>query len=410
MKTPVAALLLLVLASSCLGMGFGPATVRVERTWTIVSSGGYYFEGALAVNDSNQKVLGIETDPPMQVVSDQEGNIRLRYNGTESTLRASAVVLVDFNSDIRADPALGRTWPLNATNLTRWNPDIAAAADGLAADTTLETVRNITNFVHGYITYNDSYFGRVLSATDVYAVRQGVCVEYSHLTISMARYLGMDTRFVSGFVNGGGWQPHAWAEIYVPGYGWLPVDSTFGEAGMLDNSHVAGEKGRDQNDVFDIVRSLGPGNGGLRFNTSGTAEFINQSNDPKGRSLSFVFDGPAHELNVTLENGRDDYVFGMYQAQLSGAGGVNESTVVLLGPYENAAREYGLDFSMLKPGYHYTMPLAASLDDASVSGNLSLDVAALPAPGTNGGGNEPAQACPTAFLLLGLLVLYPSRQ
>jgi hypothetical protein len=62
------------------------------------------------------------------------------------------------------------------------------------------------------------------------------------------------------------------------------------------------------------------------------------------------------------------------------------------------------------PGYDYTLPLTASLDDASASGDLNLDVPALPVPGTNGGGNEPAPACPAACLLLGLLILYPSRQ
>jgi transglutaminase-like putative cysteine protease len=407
MKNILAALLVLAIASCCFGVSFGPSVIRVERTWTVVSGGAYSFDGALAVNDSNQRVLSIETDPPMHVSSDRDGNIRVQYNGSAGTLRAVAVVAVDYNSNVLSDPPLARNGPLNATKLTQWNQGIAASADGLAADGTLETIRNITNFVHGYITYNISYFGRVLNATDVYAVRQGVCVEYSHLTISMARHLGLDTRFVSGFVNGGEWQPHAWVEIKVPGYGWLPVDSTFGEAGMLDDSHVAGEKGADQSAIFDSVRSSG--NDALQLSTDWSAEFINQSSDPKGRSLSFAFDAQGHALNITLENTRDDYVFGAYQAQLSGVPGVNDSAVVLLAPHESATRSYGLDFSALRPGYDYTLPAAATLDDASASENLTVEVPAAPAPGTDGNG-EPAQACPAACLLFGLLILYPSRQ
>lgn len=404
-----AVLFALIIASCCFSISFGPSVVRVERDWTVVSSGPYYFEGSLAVNDSNQRVLSIETDPPMKVVTDPEGNIRVQYNGTATTLNATALIAVDFNTNISTDPAFFKGMQLNATNLTMWDQDIAGSADSLTANTTLETIRNIANFVHGYINYNDSYFGRVLNATDTYAVRQGVCVEYSHLTISMARYLGMDTKFVSGFVDGGQWQAHAWAEVYVPGYGWLPVDSTFGEVGTLDDSHVAEAKGRDQNDIFDLVRSLGPGNDQLQFNTSGTAEFVNHSEDPKGRNISFVFDSRAGALNVTLENGRGDYAFGMYQALLSGASGVNESTILLLAPHESMTRAYLLNDSALRPGYQYIMPFMASLDDAIVSGNLSMNVTG-PAACTNCGENQTAPSCLPAYILLGLLILYPSRQ
>jgi hypothetical protein len=404
-----AVLFVIVLASCCFSVSFGPSVVRVERDWTVVSPGAYYFEGSLALNDSNQKVLSIETDPPMAVFTDPQGNIRVQYNGTASALKAVAIIAVDFNTNITEDPAFVKGEPLNATNLTMWNAGIAASADNLTANTTLETIRNIANFVHGYIDYNISYFGLVLNATETYALRQGVCVEYSHLTISMARYLGMDTRFVSGFVNGGQWQAHAWAEVYVPGYGWLPVDSTFGEIGVLDDSHVAEAKGRDQDDIFDLVRSMEPGNGTIQFNTSGTAEFINESQDLQGLGLSYAFDGPAGVLNVTLENGRNDYVFGTYQAILSGAGGVNESTIVLLTPHEDLTRSYSLDYSALRPGYQYTMPFLATLDDAMASGNLSLNVTGT-ASCTNCGTNQQAPSCLPAYILLGLLVLYPSRQ
>ena len=71
-------------------MGFWGFGVLGFWGWTVVSSGQYYFEGSLALNDSNQKVLSIETDPPMKIITDPQGNVRVQYNGTATSLSATA--------------------------------------------------------------------------------------------------------------------------------------------------------------------------------------------------------------------------------------------------------------------------------------------------------------------------------
>ena len=40
-------------------------------------------------------------------------------------------------------------------------------------------------------------------------------------------------------------QEHAWAEVYFPGYGWVPYDTTFGQYSYIDTSHIILKKSLD---------------------------------------------------------------------------------------------------------------------------------------------------------------------
>lgn len=71
--------------------------------------------------------------------------------------------------------------------------------------------------------------------------RRGVCDELTNLFVSMLRSVGIPAKFVSGMVYSNldnKWGPHGWAEVYFPGYGWVPFDVTFGQYGWLDPSHL----------------------------------------------------------------------------------------------------------------------------------------------------------------------------
>lgn len=71
--------------------------------------------------------------------------------------------------------------------------------------------------------------------------REGVCDEMTNLFISFLRSVGIPARFVSGMVYTNvdyRWGPHGWAEVYFPGYGWVPFDVTFGQYAWLDSSHI----------------------------------------------------------------------------------------------------------------------------------------------------------------------------
>ncbi len=79
--------------------------------------------------------------------------------------------------------------------------------------------------------------------------RRGSCRDFAVLMIEAARALGLAARFVSGYLyvpdrdSGeaylGGGSTHAWAQIYLPGAGWVEFDPTNGIVGNRDLIRVA---------------------------------------------------------------------------------------------------------------------------------------------------------------------------
>jgi len=72
--------------------------------------------------------------------------------------------------------------------------------------------------------------------------RSGSCRDYATLFIEACRYLGLASRFVSGYLHApateaGNATTHAWVEVYLPGTGWKGFDPTGGE--VTGNRHIA---------------------------------------------------------------------------------------------------------------------------------------------------------------------------
>jgi transglutaminase-like putative cysteine protease len=82
------------------------------------------------------------------------------------------------------------------------------------------------------------------SASWVLENRYGVCDELTNLYIALLRSVGIPARFVTGisytssdlFVEP--WNPHGWAEVYFPEYGWIPFDVTYGQYSTADATHI----------------------------------------------------------------------------------------------------------------------------------------------------------------------------
>lgn len=88
--------------------------------------------------------------------------------------------------------------------------------------------------------------------------RKGVCQDYTHVMVAIARSWGVPTRYVSGYLyvnHPGSEQPgstfgaatHAWAETRLPRLGWIGFDPT--NRSLADQKHVGIAVGRDYQDV-----------------------------------------------------------------------------------------------------------------------------------------------------------------
>lgn len=94
---------------------------------------------------------------------------------------------------------------------------------GLVADGS--TIVAIRNWINGHLTYEPASNADT-TATDTYVERVGVCRDYAHLMVALARAAGVPARFVSSYA----WQLdppdfHAVAEIWLDGR-WHLVDAT----------------------------------------------------------------------------------------------------------------------------------------------------------------------------------------
>ena len=89
--------------------------------------------------------------------------------------------------------------------------------------------------------------------TETLEKKAGVCQDFTHLLIGMARVLKMPARYISGLVHPdaqkfrGYTQTHAWVEILFPSAGWIGIDPT--NKCIVGPNFVKVAVGRDYRDV-----------------------------------------------------------------------------------------------------------------------------------------------------------------
>ncbi len=141
-----------------------------------------------------------------------------------------------------------RSFTEPSENVDSDNQQIVTLASSLAAgeDDLFEVVYKLAEWSNQNIEYNLSTLTADVSkpASWVLENRQGVCDEFTNLFIALNRALGIPARFVSGIAYTDSelfpehWGFHGWAEVYFPGYGWIPFDVTYGEFGYVDAGHI----------------------------------------------------------------------------------------------------------------------------------------------------------------------------
>ncbi len=94
-------------------------------------------------------------------------------------------------------------------------------------------VRNIYQYLMTKMYYEMA--GGWNTAPTVLKRGNGSCSEYSFVFISMCRAAGIPARYVGSVVVRGDLSAmddvfHRWVEVYLPGYGWIPVDPSGGDS------------------------------------------------------------------------------------------------------------------------------------------------------------------------------------
>jgi transglutaminase-like putative cysteine protease/predicted glutamine amidotransferase len=131
----------------------------------------------------------------------------------------------------------------------------------------LSTVEDINRSIYKDYRYVPGATSVDTTPFEIYASRQGVCQDFAHLFICLARLLGIPTRYRMGYIyTGGNYEnkvqseaSHAWAEVYLPFVGWRGFDPTNGCTVQQDHLRVA--CGRNYSDATPTAGTIFKGGG-----------------------------------------------------------------------------------------------------------------------------------------------------
>lgn len=122
--------------------------------------------------------------------------------------------------------------------LNRWIGNFWQASEQIQTYTLMQ---RLAEYIHQTFTYGVREEPGVQSAQQTLDCGNGSCRDFALLFMEAAKCLGLAARFVSGYLHAplstDAGATHAWAEIYLPGAGWLGFDPTIGA--IVGTDHIA---------------------------------------------------------------------------------------------------------------------------------------------------------------------------
>lgn len=231
--------------------------------------------------DAGQRVLhfDIETAPPasMNAEADSFGNTKHVLNihrehrdlaiTTRATVEQTPASPLPESQEPSAWDEIGgwkdsfALWDfLQPSALTQPSPALAAFTSGLGiepADDPLRAVQRLSSLLYRNFDYVPGSTSAVSPVDHILESRRGVCQDYAHAMIAIARTWGVPTRYVSGYLHDSDVEgvdapapqsaSHAWAECLLPGLGWVGFDAT--NDSLAGPGHIRLAVGRDYRDV-----------------------------------------------------------------------------------------------------------------------------------------------------------------
>jgi transglutaminase-like putative cysteine protease len=195
---------------------------------------------------------------PLTLESDEFGNdiaaVSVAHVEREIAFSLEATILRDHrvgNTCATAHDLIDPRWT-GGRRLTRPNEAISEAAAELRSlhPNQHELAQEIIHFVHDHMTYTKNVTDVFTTAAVAFAQGRGVCQDYAHVAISLARSAGISARYVSGHLLGEG-ATHAWVEFLIADRERGPIvlsyDPTYCKP--TDFQYIVVAIGRDYDDV-----------------------------------------------------------------------------------------------------------------------------------------------------------------
>ena len=143
----------------------------------------------------------------------------------------------------------------------------------------LSALIELSGKLHETFEYVPGSTSAVSQIEEILKSKKGVCQDYVHVMITIARGWGIPARYVSGYLyvedDDGNPIPsvagHAWVECRLPGLGWVGFDPT--NNSLTGQQHVRVAVGRDYDDVAP-TRGIFRGGGETRLEVEVGMELV----------------------------------------------------------------------------------------------------------------------------------------
>ncbi len=233
-------------------------------------------------DDATQKLLEfrVQTEPAALISegTDCFGNAKhvLNIHFAHRSVEIVARSTVEKRPPAPLPPSLGaaawdemRSWRdsfalwdfTHSSPFTRPSPALDAFASEVGVrpgDDPLESLLRLSDILHDSFQYTPGVTSAQSTIEHILASRRGVCQDYSHVMIALARRWGAPARYVSGYLYVEGREDeqapstatHAWVECLLPDLGWVGFDPT--NRVLADHRHVAIAVGRDHTDTTPV--------------------------------------------------------------------------------------------------------------------------------------------------------------
>lgn len=202
---------------------------------------------------TNMTVVTKEAPSPAeyeQAVSKQPAALAWQWLGSEEAANRYAEFLAD-------------------TAYTSITPEVVAFAREIGESgegggdqegvTVLSWLNTLCAKIHSEFIYDPEATNVKTTASEMFALKRGVCQDFAHLMIASARSAGIPSRYVSGYhfvgdLQGGSADfeqaSHAWVEALVPKLGWCSFDPT--NIDPVGERYVKLGHGRDYKDIVPV--------------------------------------------------------------------------------------------------------------------------------------------------------------
>jgi len=167
--------------------------------------------------------------------ADQYGNRTelVSVEGAEHTIRITAsgeVETQDRAGVFGAHQGFCPLWLfLRETPRTKPGKLVKELAKGVKGDSELAQMHALMEAIHETVAYTPGTTNTETTAEEALGARTGVCQDHAHIFISAARLMDIPARYISGYLLMEGQSEqvatHAWAEVHLPGLGWVGFDA-----------------------------------------------------------------------------------------------------------------------------------------------------------------------------------------